>query len=103
MKRINETALHYFEELPNCGYVRLPVVAALFGISTSTVWRWSRLGHLPAPKRYSGVTLWPVGPLREALAQATPDPSAAMSLPLQRSLLDGEAIQDGLIAPTRAH
>jgi predicted DNA-binding transcriptional regulator AlpA len=70
MKRINETALRHFDELPAGGFVRLPVVATLFGISFSTVWRWSRLGRLPQPTKINGVTVWAVGSLRERMASS---------------------------------
>lgn len=69
MKWINASALEHFDELPTSAYVRLPVVRALFGVSASTVWRWSRDGDLPKPTKISGTTLWPVGALRERLAQ----------------------------------
>jgi predicted DNA-binding transcriptional regulator AlpA len=68
MRRINERALVDFDELPEAGYVRLPVVATLFGVSHSTVWRWSRKGPLPRPTKINGVTLWPVSGVRNVLA-----------------------------------
>jgi predicted DNA-binding transcriptional regulator AlpA len=49
--------------------VRLRTVAALNGISTVTVWRWSNSGILPAPVKRGGVTAWRVGDLRKSLAQ----------------------------------
>lgn len=63
-------ALRDFDSLPDSAHVRLPVVAALHGISTVTVWRWAKDGRLPAPIRRGGVTAWKVGDLRKALAQA---------------------------------
>lgn len=56
-----------FEFLPDCAIVRLPVVRQLFGISSPTVWRWSKNGLLPAPIRVAGITGWQVGAIREAL------------------------------------
>jgi len=60
-------ALRNFDALPDAAHVRLPVVTALFGISSATVWRWSRTGQLPSPARINGITFWSVGELREKL------------------------------------
>ena len=80
MKPFNQTSLHHFDELPDSAFVRLPVVVALLGVSPSTVWRWSRLGRLPAPVKIAGTTLWNVGLLRHSLSFAAPDCSVATSL-----------------------
>lgn len=57
-----------FDTLPDSGYVRLPVVAALFSVSPATVWRWVKKSKLPAPRKLSEkVTAWSVGELRKAL------------------------------------
>ena len=56
------------DKLPDSAGARVPVVAALFSVSTPTVWRWSRDGKLPAPMKRGGVTLWNVGALRRCLA-----------------------------------
>lgn len=63
-------ALKNFPHLPPEAVVRLPIVAALCGVSAPTVWRWSKSGRLPAPIKRGGVTAWQVGALREALARA---------------------------------
>ena len=71
-RRLNATdqlALHNFDQLPASAHVRLPVVVALFGISSATVWRWSKTGLLPPPARINGVTFWSVGDLREKLGK----------------------------------
>ena len=60
-------ALAQFDTLPDSARVRLPTVAALFGLSTVTVWRWARNGQLPAPIKTGGITTWNVGALRLAL------------------------------------
>lgn len=62
------THLENFDSLPASANVRLPVVAALFGVSEVTVWRWSKAGRLPKPVRIGGVTAWNVGALRGALS-----------------------------------
>ena len=53
-----------FDTLPDSALVRLPIVKSLFGISTPTVWRWSKSGILPSPVKISGITCWQVGELR---------------------------------------
>lgn len=65
-------ALKNFDLLPDSANVRAPVVAALFGISAATVWRKSKDGKLPTPRRISDrVTVWNVGELRASLNAAT--------------------------------
>jgi predicted DNA-binding transcriptional regulator AlpA len=65
------SVLQHFDSLPNSANVRLPVVQGLLGgCSMATVWRRSRDGTLPAPKKLSErVTAWNVGELRAALAK----------------------------------
>ncbi|WP_298622272.1 AlpA family transcriptional regulator [uncultured Zoogloea sp.] len=61
-------ALANFDRLPDAGYVRLPVVVALFASSPATVWRRVKRGTLPAPRKLSeAVTAWNVGELRKTL------------------------------------
>lgn len=63
------TALANFDQLPDSAFVRLPVVAALNGISAPTVWRWVKAGRLPQPsKRGPNTTAWNVGALRQTHA-----------------------------------
>lgn len=61
-------ALKRWPYLPGDANVRVRVVAAVYGVSTATVWRWARNGLLPAPHRRGGVTAWNVGQLRANLA-----------------------------------
>lgn len=61
-------ALKNFDLLPDSANVRQPVVEALFGISSTTVWRRSKNGLLPKPIKLGGTTVWSVGELRKALA-----------------------------------
>jgi predicted DNA-binding transcriptional regulator AlpA len=43
------------------------VVAALKGVGIATVWRWSKSGQLPSPRKLGPrVSAWNVGELREA-------------------------------------
>jgi predicted DNA-binding transcriptional regulator AlpA len=60
-----------FDHLPDSAQVRLPVVAALNGVSAVTVWRWSKTGSLPRPIRRGGVTTWNVGELRRTMTSAS--------------------------------
>ena len=56
-----------FDRLPDAAYVRLPVLAALKGISPATCWRWVKAGRLPAPVKLGpNTTAWKVGDLRRA-------------------------------------
>ncbi len=58
-----------FDKLPDSAHVRLPIVAQLFSIGPATVWRWSKEGRLPAPKKLGpATTAWNVGELRRTLA-----------------------------------
>lgn len=62
-------ALKNFDSLPDSANVRQPVVEALVGCSSATVWRMVKRGTLPAPRKLSErVTAWNVGALRKALA-----------------------------------
>lgn len=60
------TNFHLYSDELN---VRLPVVQALVGCSSSTVWRMVKSGKLPAPRKLSErITAWNVGELRKALS-----------------------------------
>lgn len=62
-------ALTNYDSFPDSAHVRLPVVRALYGCSSATVWRNVRKGVIPAPRKLSErVTAWNVGDLRKALA-----------------------------------
>ena len=62
-------ALTNYDSFPDSAHVRLPVVQALVGCSSATVWRMVKRGTLPAPRKLSlNVTAWNVGDLRKALA-----------------------------------
>lgn len=61
--------LIYFDSLPNSAFVRLKVVAGLYGCSPSTVWRGVKSGRIPAPiKLTENCTGWRVAELRKSLA-----------------------------------
>jgi len=70
-------ALAQFDNLPDSAHVRLPVVAALRGISSATVWRHVKAGLIPAPVKVGpNSTAWNVGALRRA---TQPAPTSASS------------------------
>jgi predicted DNA-binding transcriptional regulator AlpA len=61
-------ALRNFDSLPNSAHVRQPVVEALFGCSSATVWRRVADGRLPRPRRVSErICAWNVEQLRQVL------------------------------------
>ena len=58
-----------FDQLPDCAFVRQPVVERLYACSAATVWRWVTDRRIPNPRKLSHrVTAWNVGQLRAALA-----------------------------------
>jgi predicted DNA-binding transcriptional regulator AlpA len=62
-------ALANFDAMPNSAYIRLPVIQALYGVSSSTIWRGCRNGTIPKPSKLSErCTAWNVGLVRAALA-----------------------------------
>jgi predicted DNA-binding transcriptional regulator AlpA len=70
------TDLKQFDVLPDSAVIRLPVVAALFGCSYSTIWRGVKKGTIPQPTKYlDRVTGWKVGQIREALKGAVVFPN----------------------------
>ncbi len=63
-------ALRHFDSLPDAAHVRQPIVQALFGCSSATIWRRVKDGGLPKPHKLSErVTGWNVGELRAAIAK----------------------------------
>jgi predicted DNA-binding transcriptional regulator AlpA len=61
-------ALAIFNDLPDCGFVRLPVVAALFGVGPATIWRWVKSGRICAPRKIGPNTAaWTAGELRRSM------------------------------------
>ena len=61
-------ALRDFDQLPNSQQVRLPVVKALLGVSSATVWRMVKSKQLRAHKLTERTTTFNVGELRALLA-----------------------------------
>ncbi|MFH1494110.1 MAG: helix-turn-helix domain-containing protein [Pseudomonadota bacterium] len=70
-------ALAGFDTLPASANVRAETVAALFDVSTNTVWRWAKAGLLPKPSKIgANTTVWNVGQLRASLAAITQNKAA---------------------------
>ncbi len=62
-------SLKNFDSLPDSANVRQPVVEALIGCSSATIWRMVKRGTLAAPRKLSPrVTAWSVRDLRKVLA-----------------------------------
>lgn len=62
-------ALANFDAMPNSAYIRLPIIKALYGVSSATIWRGVKIGTIPKPSKLSErCTAWNVGLVRAALA-----------------------------------
>ena len=61
-------ALRDFDQLPNSQQVRLPVVKALLGVSSATIWRMVKAKQLKTQKYTERTTTFNVGELRALLA-----------------------------------
>lgn len=62
-------ALANFDKLPDSAYIRLPVIKALYGVSSATIWRGVKNQTIPNPVRLTErTTAWNVGQVRAALA-----------------------------------
>lgn len=58
-----------WEAMPSNSYIRLPIVKALYGLSSASVWRFVKSGKIPAPVKISErVTAWNVGAIKADLA-----------------------------------
>ena len=60
--------LRDFDHLPNSQQVRLPVVKALLGVSSATVWRMVKAKQIKAHKLTERTTTFNVGELRSLLS-----------------------------------
>ncbi|MDO9151677.1 MAG: AlpA family phage regulatory protein [Methylotenera sp.] len=62
-------ALINFDSMPDSAYIRLPVIKALYGVSSATIWRNVKNGAIPKPSKLSErCTAWNVGQVRADLA-----------------------------------
>jgi len=60
--------LRDFDQLSDCVQVRLPVVKALLGVSSATVWRLVKQNKLSSYKLTERTTTFNVGELKKFLA-----------------------------------
>jgi predicted DNA-binding transcriptional regulator AlpA len=60
-------AVSGFDKAPDSAQVDVEVVAALADVSRASVYRYSKAGILPAPRKFGGSSRWNVGELRAAL------------------------------------
>ena len=62
-------ALINFDSMPDSAFIRLPVVKALYGVSSATIWRGVKNQTIPSPVKITErTTAWNVGLVRAALA-----------------------------------
>lgn len=63
------SALAQFDQLPDSAYIRLPIIKALYGVSSATIWRGVKNATIPKPSKLTTrTTAWNVGQIRAALA-----------------------------------
>lgn len=63
-------ALVNFNLMPSSAFIRLPVLKALYGVSSATIWRGVKNGTIPKPvKLTERTTAWNVGQVRADLAE----------------------------------
>jgi len=62
--------LENFDNLPESGFARMPVLCGLFGVGPATIWRWSKERQdFPKPLKLSArVTAWKISDLRRHLS-----------------------------------
>lgn len=62
-------AFRQFDETPSSGFIRLPIVMRLYGVSAATIWRGVKNGTIPKPSKLSErCTAWSVRAIRADLA-----------------------------------
>ncbi len=72
MSQLLTESFQNFDALPDSAFVRIETVASLFSCSPVTVWRKSKDGTFPQPKKLSvRITGWNVGELRNCLKKIT--------------------------------
>lgn len=61
-------------------YGRLPTIARLLDVHATTVWKWSKEGKLPMPRKISGnITLWEIASVLAAAERMFAEQEAAAS------------------------
>ncbi|MEW6169280.1 MAG: helix-turn-helix domain-containing protein [Pseudomonadota bacterium] len=69
--RATTTSLADVDGLPDAALIRLRTVAALLGVSTTTIWRLARAGHLPPVRVSQRCTAWRLGDVRAYIDSLT--------------------------------
>lgn len=65
-----KTILSNFDDLPDSAEVPASLLAGLIHTSEVTIWRWSKVGKLPRPRKLgANTTRFNVGQVRAALAK----------------------------------
>jgi predicted DNA-binding transcriptional regulator AlpA len=60
----------HFDDLPASAQVPARTLASLLDVSEVTIWRWSKIGKLPRPRKLGGnTTRFNVGEVRAAFAK----------------------------------
>ena len=62
------TVLRDLDQSPNCQHVRLPVVKAMLGVSSATVWRMVKNKQLKSYKLTERTTSFRIGDIRALIA-----------------------------------
>lgn len=61
---------HNLDTLPDSGFISDRTLSQSLEVSPATVWRWTREGKLPQPRKLGeNTTRWNVGEVRAALAK----------------------------------
>lgn len=69
LNRATSEALSQFSIMPDSGYIRLPVMIRLYGVSAATIWRGVKNSSIPSPDRITKRTTgWNIGLVRANLA-----------------------------------
>ena len=59
-----------FDDLPASAQVPARTLATLLGVSEVTIWRWTKAGKLPTPRKLgANTTRYAVGEVREAISK----------------------------------
>lgn len=68
ISHVHQETLTRFSVLPDCAFVRLPVVIGLLSCSRATLWRWVKVGRVPASRKMGQtISVRSVGEIRQML------------------------------------
>lgn len=89
-----------FDALPADARVRIPVAAALAGISVTTTWRRIAQGAWPKPERDGGTCFYRASELRKVLACSHEAPGSANHTPDRMTTLAKKSVASRRAART---